>query len=124
MGDLNYLSIQCGILALTTKEVGSNEFFYLLDVDLEKSVSVFEGNSAKTFADLLTHKLNKSKYFKPLAKRTSSSLANKLLRNYIQKYKYYYLKYSLKAKGPYIKPPLEKELNSLALEVLYVIACI
>ena len=41
MEDLNYLSIQCGILALTTKEVTSNEFFYLLDVDLEKSVSFF-----------------------------------------------------------------------------------
>ena len=62
MKDLNYLNIQCGILALTTKEVASNEFFYLLDVDLEKYVSFFEGNSAKIFAQFLTGNLNKSKY--------------------------------------------------------------
>ena len=124
MKDLNYLNIQCGILALTTKEVASNEFFYLLDVDLEKYVSFFEGNSAKIFAQFLTGNLNKSKYSKTLANHAFSGLANKPLRNYIKKYKYYYLKYSLKAKGPYIKAPIEKELNILALKVLYTIACI
>ena len=124
MEDLNYLSIQCGILALTTKDVAFKEFFYLLDTDLEKSVSFFEGNSAKIFAEFLADDLNKSKYSKPLEKNLFSGLTNKLLKNYIQKYKYYYLKYSLKAKGPYIKAPIEKELNILALKVLYTIACI
>ena len=84
MKDLNYLNIQCGILALTTKEVASNEFFYLLDVDLEKYVSFFEGNSAKIFAQFLTGNLNKSKYSKTLAKHAFSGLANKPLRNYIK----------------------------------------